>query len=134
MRSKTFVPNNNLQFADVLKLTCVLANVPTTALVDVPTLSKALCTNVTRLSEVSICVQKSCDWPDQAKTEKVQNSLCAGFPIESRSTGLVILAAVMASVTFPIVGLKLYTRWTSTGHLWADDYTIIAASVRNGPQ
>jgi len=55
--------------------------------------------------------------------------LCASFPMESRSSSLIVLAAVLASVVFPIVGLKLYTRWTTSGQLWLDDYTSLAAAV-----
>jgi hypothetical protein len=95
----------------------------------VPTLSTALCSNTTRLSNVSVCVQKLCDWPGQVNTSRIESVLCAGFPRESRSDGLIILAAVLSGVTFPVVGLKLYTRWTTGHRLWADDYTSLAATV-----
>ncbi|PMD24487.1 hypothetical protein NA56DRAFT_566706, partial [Hyaloscypha hepaticicola] len=98
-------------------------------LVDVPTLSTALCSNTTRLSNISICVQKSCDWPDQVNTSHVESTLCTGFPRESRRNGLMILVIVLSGVTFPVVGLKLFTRWTTGHRLWADDYTSLAATI-----
>lgn len=94
-----------------------------------PTLSNALCLNITRLSNVSVCVQKSCNWPDQVDTARVESVLCAGFPKESRSDALIILAAVLSGVIFPVVGLKLYTRWTPGHLLGADDYISLAAAV-----
>ena len=111
------------------QLTCVLNNIPATALAGVPTLANALCSNTTRLSNVSVCVQTSCDWSDQVNTSKVEDMLCAGYPMESRSNNLRILAAVLSGVVFPIVGLKLYTRWITSHQLWADDYTALAAAV-----
>lgn len=40
-----------------------------------------------------------------------------------------ILVIVLSGVTFPVVGLKLFTRWTTGHRLWADDYTSLAATV-----
>ena len=94
-----------------------------------PTLSSALCSNPTRLSNVSVCVQTTCNWSDQVNTSRVEDMLCAGYPIESRSKNLIVLAAVFSGVVFPIVGLKLYTRWTTSHQLWSDDYTSLAAAV-----
>ncbi|PMD31423.1 hypothetical protein L207DRAFT_536910 [Hyaloscypha variabilis F] len=129
------VAAENLTLVDIITqtpkcaLSCVLNSIPTTAFVDVATLSNALCSNTTRLSNVSVCVQTTCDWTDQVNTSRVEDMLCASFPMESQSSSLIVLAAVLASVVFPIVGLKLYTRWTTSGQLWLDDYTSLAAAI-----
>ncbi|PMD52449.1 uncharacterized protein K444DRAFT_636302 [Hyaloscypha bicolor E] len=110
-------------------LPCILNNIFATALIDVQTLSNALCSNTTRLSHVSVCVQTSCTWPDQVNASRAESKFCAGFPIESRSNHLIVLAAVLSVVIFPIVGLKLWMRWTTSHRLWADDYTALVAAI-----
>jgi len=141
-----------LQFSQDLtnksqQLPCILSDLPPADLKDVPTLSNALCSNITLLSELSVCIQQNCTWPDQigrslsimnflssaltklAATKATQDKLCADFPEESRSTSLIILAVIFSGVAFPIVGLKLWTRWTVSHGLWADDYLVLVASV-----
>ncbi|KAH8786956.1 hypothetical protein BGZ57DRAFT_146911 [Hyaloscypha finlandica] len=125
----------NLTLTDLITQTpkcalpCILNNIPTTALIDVQTLSNALCSNTTRLSNVSVCVQTSCTWLEQVNASRVESKFCAGFPIESQSNRLIVLAAVLSGVIFPIVGLKFWMRWTTSHRLGADDYTALAAAV-----
>lgn len=61
---------------------------------------------------------------------EVEATLCLGYPKESRSTGIIILIAVLSAIVFPIAGLKFYTRWVTAHGLEWDDYAALVATVR----
>jgi hypothetical protein len=62
-------------------------------------------------------------------SSEIEAFLCQGYPAESRSNEIVILLIIFTAVTFPIAGLKFYSRWaTSHGFEW-DDYAAALATV-----
>ncbi|KAK2041521.1 integral membrane protein [Colletotrichum somersetense] len=78
---------------------------------------------------MSACVQTSCRWEDQLTMSKLTQDLCRAFPHESRKSEIKQVATVFASVTFPIVGLRLLSRWVATSRLEFDDWITIATSL-----
>ncbi|PVH74150.1 hypothetical protein DL98DRAFT_519467 [Cadophora sp. DSE1049] len=110
-------------------LECVAKALPSSASSDIAPLKDVICRNVTLLSTLSICVQTSCQFQDQITVSEIQKELCQGIPIESRSTEITLLVAIFSGVTFPIAGLKFYTRWSMSQRLDWDDYAALVATV-----
>ncbi|KAK2018117.1 integral membrane protein [Colletotrichum eremochloae] len=78
---------------------------------------------------MSACVQTSCKWEDQLVMSKLTQELCRPFPLESRKSEVKLVATVFASITFPIVGLRLLSRWITTSRLQFDDWITIVTSL-----
>ncbi|KAK1594250.1 uncharacterized protein LY79DRAFT_589400 [Colletotrichum navitas] len=78
---------------------------------------------------MSACVQTSCIWKDQLVMSNLTQTLCRAFPHESRKSEIKLVATVFASITFPIVGLRLLSRWVATSRLEFDDWITIATSL-----
>ncbi|EFQ31000.1 uncharacterized protein GLRG_06144 [Colletotrichum graminicola M1.001] len=78
---------------------------------------------------MSACVQTSCKWEDQLVMSKLTQDLCRAFPHESRKSEIKRVATVFASIIFPIVGLRLLSRYVATNRLEFDDWITIATSL-----
>ncbi|KAK1995773.1 integral membrane protein [Colletotrichum falcatum] len=78
---------------------------------------------------MSACVQTSCKYEDQLVMSKLTQELCRSFPQESRKSEIKLVATVFASITFPIVGLRLLSRWIATNRLEFDDWITIVTSL-----
>ncbi|KAK2018544.1 integral membrane protein [Colletotrichum eremochloae] len=65
----------------------------------------------------------------QEGSAKLQTNLCAGYPEESRSTEIMTVAIALPLITFPIVGLRCFARWKTTGRLWWDDWMVVTAAI-----
>ncbi|KAH7356912.1 hypothetical protein BKA65DRAFT_580090 [Rhexocercosporidium sp. MPI-PUGE-AT-0058] len=121
----------NLTIADTPQcaLDCVtrgLASIPSSSLLP---LDDVICRNITLQSVLSECVQTSCEFKEQIITSEIQRALCRGFATESRSAEIIVLTAAFSGVTFPIAGLKFYTRWATSHRLEWDDYAALVATV-----
>ncbi|KIM94076.1 hypothetical protein OIDMADRAFT_184520 [Oidiodendron maius Zn] len=93
-------------------------------------ISSCLCTNTTLQSQLSICVQTSCNRTEQYSTISVsQNLICKGAPQQSRSAEVIRITIIISSVAFLVVILRLCSRYF-VAKIWWDDWAIIAAAVR----
>ncbi|KAH7407496.1 integral membrane protein [Cadophora sp. MPI-SDFR-AT-0126] len=110
-------------------LECVAKALPSSALSDNVPLEDVICPNVKLLSTLSTCVQISCPFQDQITVSEIQKELCRGIPIESRSTEIILLVAILSGITFPVAGLKFYTRWSMSRRLDWDDYAALVATL-----
>lgn len=92
-------------------------------------ISSCLCTNTTLQSQLSICVQTSCNRTEQYSTISVsQNLICKGAPQQSRSAEVIRITIIISSVAFLVVILRLCSRYF-VAKIWWDDWAIIAAAV-----
>ncbi|KAK3304839.1 uncharacterized protein B0T15DRAFT_576189 [Chaetomium strumarium] len=96
---------------------------------DLSNVASYVCENTTLQSELSTCTQTSCLYADQVNAAKLETELCAAFPKASRSHDVNRAIIVGCALVFPTIALRLYTRVTCTGRLWADDYATILAAV-----
>ncbi|KAH8198157.1 hypothetical protein TruAng_007690 [Truncatella angustata] len=86
-------------------------------------LADCLCNNITIQSDINICVQVNCNsLLDQKKAFAIENQICAGYPIESRSHVALITAVVAVAISVPVVIARCATRIKLTKKLWPDDY------------
>ncbi|KAK1988489.1 hypothetical protein LZ30DRAFT_699191 [Colletotrichum cereale] len=92
-------------------------------------IASCVCTNVPLLKEMSACVQQSCLWTDQLVMSRLTQDLCHSFPHESRMFEIKLVVTVFASITYPIVALRLLSRWITTRRLQFDDWITIATSL-----
>jgi len=93
------------------------------------TVAECLCPNIPLQSSLSTCVQLSCHLEDQARAAKLETNLCAAYPKESRSHEVMTVAVVLPTLTFPMVGLRCFSGWKTTGRLWWDDWTAVVAAI-----
>ncbi|KXH35610.1 integral membrane protein [Colletotrichum salicis] len=93
-------------------------------------IAPCVCTNVTLLDSLSACVQSSCTWQDQLSLSYMTDDLCRPYPHPSRVTEIKLVVAVLAVITFPIVILRLVSRWIIASRLELDDWmTIVTAAI-----
>ncbi|KAF4777397.1 integral membrane protein [Colletotrichum scovillei] len=93
-------------------------------------IASCVCTNVTLLDGLSGCVQTSCTWQDQLSLSYMTDDLCRPYPHPSRDTEIKLVVAVLAVITFPIVILRLVSRWIIASRLELDDWmTIVTAAI-----
>lgn len=64
-----------------------------------------------------------------ATTDLFQSYICKGIPQESRATDIPTTLIVVNSIAYPILVLRLVSRWLVAGKLWWDDWIIVAAAV-----
>ncbi|EFQ33611.1 uncharacterized protein GLRG_08540 [Colletotrichum graminicola M1.001] len=60
---------------------------------------------------------------------KLETNLCAAYPEDSRSQEVMMIAVVLSALTFPMVGLRCFSEWKTTGRLWWDDWTAVVAAI-----
>ncbi|KAK1975009.1 hypothetical protein LZ30DRAFT_606732 [Colletotrichum cereale] len=92
-------------------------------------IAPCFCTNITLLHDVSECVQTSCGYQDQLKLSSVTGGLCDPYPHPSRIPEIKMVVALLAVVTFPIVGLRLISRWIVASRLALDDWMTLVTAV-----
>ncbi|KAK2053118.1 hypothetical protein LY76DRAFT_494502, partial [Colletotrichum caudatum] len=92
-----------------------------------------ICTNVTLLSQMSQCIQLSCTFQDQLKLSSSAGGFCRPYPQESRSWELKLAVIVLSVFAFPIVCLRLITRWVVAGRLELDDWITLVATICLSP-
>ncbi|KAK6213539.1 integral membrane protein [Colletotrichum tabaci] len=95
-------------------------------------LAPCVCTNVSLLKELSGCVQSSCKWQDQLELSYLTDDLCGPYPHPSRDLEIKVVVAVLAVITFPIVLLRLLSRWIVASGLQLDDWMTLVAAVLLG--
>lgn len=61
----------------------------------------------------------------------MQNGICNGIPQTSRSAEIIRDVIIIASITFPIIGLRFFSRSLVSNRLWLDDWAIVVATVRH---
>ncbi|KAF6821751.1 integral membrane protein [Colletotrichum musicola] len=91
-------------------------------------IASCVCTNVTLLNDMSGCVQTSCEWQDQLQLSYATDDLCHAYPYSSRGLEIKLVVALLAVVTFPIIALRLLSRWMIAGKLELDDWTTLATA------
>ncbi|KFZ24294.1 hypothetical protein V502_01225, partial [Pseudogymnoascus sp. VKM F-4520 (FW-2644)] len=93
-------------------------------------LSNCLCTNSTLQLEFALCVLESCDLADQFVSSTVlQNEICKGVPIPSRSAEIIRDVIIISAFTYVIIGLRFYSRALVTSEMWWDDWAIALAAL-----
>ncbi|OBT82508.1 hypothetical protein VE02_09759 [Pseudogymnoascus sp. 03VT05] len=93
-------------------------------------LSNCLCTNSTLQLEFALCVLESCDLADQFVSSTVlQNEICKGVPIPSRSADMIRDVIIISAFTYVIIGLRFYSRALVTSEMWWDDWAIALAAL-----
>lgn len=58
-----------------------------------------------------------------------QAKICAGYPQESRTAYIVRVGLIFFVITMIVLGCRLFTRYSNTGKLWADDWVALVAGV-----
>ncbi|WYZ42468.1 hypothetical protein EsH8_VI_000167 [Colletotrichum jinshuiense] len=91
--------------------------------------AQCICTNATLLEGMSGCVQSTCIWQDQLKLSYMTDDLCHSYPHASRNIEIKLVVAVLAFVTFPIVALRLLSRWIIASRLEIDDWMTLATAA-----
>ena len=64
----------------------------------------------------------------------LQASTCEGVPQPSRSDEIIRTMIALSAITFPILGLRCFSRWSIARQLWWDDWMAILAGVRSSLQ
>jgi hypothetical protein len=59
----------------------------------------------------------------------LQNEICKGIPIASRSAEIIRGVIIISAFTYVIIGLRFYSRTLVTTKLWWDDWAIALAAV-----
>lgn len=111
------------------------------------------CSNGDLQLQVSVCVVETCKVEDQAgiyfqtftlslfldyglrliytaATLILQNEICYDIPQPSRSAEIIRDVIIISSITFPIIGLRFFSRSLVSNRLWLDDWAVVVAAVR----
>jgi hypothetical protein len=57
-----------------------------------------------------------------------QNLVCKTVPQPSRSAELIRVVTILSAISFPVIILRIYSRFT-VAYIWWDDWAIVAAGV-----
>ncbi|RKF64650.1 putative integral membrane protein [Erysiphe neolycopersici] len=114
---------------------------------DVNQIAPCLCLDVPLQHRLSTCVQKDCNYNEQASEKKMhprqrygspinvlvaldeQSKICAGYPQESRKAYIMRVGIIFFVITMIVLGCRLFTRYSNTGKLWADDWVALVAGI-----
>lgn len=58
--------------------------------------------------------------------------MCTGIPVPSRNKEILNTVAILAAITYPIVALRYYQRWTIAQQGWLDDWIALITCVSSG--
>ncbi|KAI6251406.1 hypothetical protein HI914_01031 [Erysiphe necator] len=108
---------------------CFVENVFREAKCDINQVAQCLCTNIALQHRLSTCVQTSCNFEEQGIAINEQAKLCAGYPQESRKAYIMKVGIIFFVITMIVLGCRLYTRYSNTGKLWADDWVALVAGI-----
>ncbi|KAI9150545.1 Satratoxin biosynthesis SC9 cluster protein [Paramyrothecium foliicola] len=95
-------------------------------------LPECFCPNTALMANISDCIQESSPFADQVKVADAATELCAGYPIETRSSEVIVAAISCAAITFPIMILRCIARLYVGKRLWWDDWMAIIATLLLG--
>ncbi|OBT41626.1 hypothetical protein VE00_07847 [Pseudogymnoascus sp. WSF 3629] len=88
------------------------------------------CSNGDLQLKVSVCVVETCKVEDQAAATLIlQNEICYDIPQPSRSAEIIRDVIIISSITFPIIGLRFFSRSLVSNRLWLDDWAVVVAAV-----
>lgn len=87
-----------------------------------------LCRNITMQSQLSICVQTSCNKTEQLVASSVAQNICKAVPQPSRSGDLIRAIIILSAFAFPIIILRIIAR-RMVAEIWWDDWAIIGAGI-----
>lgn len=105
------------------------------------------CTNQTLQEEVSVCVMNACTLAEQDSSypnhgenamyadigpvtlQVSQHRICEGVPKPSHSHVIIVAVILLSVFTFPMVGLRLYSRRIAGQQLWWDDWMVVVGAV-----
>ncbi|KFY31102.1 hypothetical protein V493_01387 [Pseudogymnoascus sp. VKM F-4281 (FW-2241)] len=59
----------------------------------------------------------------------LQTGICNGIPQPSRSAEVIRDVIIIASVTFPMIALRFFSRRLVSNKLWLDDWAIVVAAI-----
>jgi hypothetical protein len=110
------------------------------------TFGPCFCGSIPFQLSLSTCVQQNCTFDNQVRelttsfpisitklttqgAADVGNELCAGTPKPSRSAEIQRDTIILAAVTYPIVALRCYQRWSIAHQTWWDDIAALVATV-----
>ncbi|KAG9252570.1 uncharacterized protein F5Z01DRAFT_690857 [Emericellopsis atlantica] len=99
------------------------------SLTSVKVASDCICPNQTLQADLSACVQLACPFADQATATTLLGGLCAGYPVESRSTEVKVAIIACLVLTLFIVVMRCVARLTVSNRLWWDDWITILATA-----
>lgn len=92
-------------------------------------IAPCLCPDIPLQHRLSVCVQNSCNFDEQGFAIDEQAKICAGYPQESRTAYIVRVGLIFFVITMIVLGCRLFTRYSNTGKLWADDWVALVAGV-----
>ncbi|KFY21942.1 hypothetical protein V493_06972 [Pseudogymnoascus sp. VKM F-4281 (FW-2241)] len=93
---------------------------------DIP---NCLCSSVSLRAQVSACILRTCSQTEQYIAMTVsQNNLCKGVLQPSRSAEIFRVVIVLSAITFPIIVLRLFSRYIFW-RIWWDDWAIIVSAL-----
>ncbi|KUJ12789.1 uncharacterized protein LY89DRAFT_558860, partial [Mollisia scopiformis] len=87
------------------------------------------CTNITLQASLSACIQKQCNYTEQARVAIVDNQLCEGVPIQSRAWGVAIVGLVCGPLALIAIALRCYSRYSITRSLGWDDWLAVVTGL-----
>ncbi|KAH8790746.1 hypothetical protein BGZ57DRAFT_923255 [Hyaloscypha finlandica] len=95
-----------------------------------PTNTSCICRNNTLQANLIGCAQAACNATHLFKASAVNIRLCAAVPTESRSGKISRITIILMCITFPIVGLRVYSRLKFSSRLFEDDwFALISAAL-----
>ncbi|KAH8801383.1 hypothetical protein F5884DRAFT_513376 [Xylogone sp. PMI_703] len=97
---------------------------------DIHAVSNCLCKSETIQKELAICVLSTCNPMEQAVSMGIlQDDVCVGYPVPSRSADLIRDIIIIAAVTFPVVALRFVARRMVVSKFWWDDLAIVLSAL-----
>ncbi|KAH8810940.1 integral membrane protein [Xylogone sp. PMI_703] len=126
--------------ASAQNITAVLASLPQCSLpclldgistfnCSLSSLAPCFCGSVPLQSDLSTCLQQSCSFDDQTRAAEVGDELCAGMPKPSRANVVRRDTIILAAVTYPIVIIRFFQRWSVAHQFWWDDGAAAIATI-----
>ena len=62
-----------------------------------------------------------------------QNLICEGIPQPSRSKEIIRVVIISTAITFPVIFLRMTSRYIVAG-IWWDDWVVVVAAVSSDPR
>ncbi|POS86267.1 hypothetical protein EPUL_001221, partial [Erysiphe pulchra] len=92
-------------------------------------IAPCLCPDIPLQHRLSTCVQNSCNYDEQGIAIDEQAKICTGYPQESRKGYIMRMGIIFFVITMIVLGCRLFTRYSNTGRLWADDWVALVAGI-----
>ncbi|PMD18571.1 hypothetical protein NA56DRAFT_751260 [Hyaloscypha hepaticicola] len=94
-----------------------------------PANSSCICANNTLQANLIDCAQAACNATDLFRSSTINLELCAAVHTESRSSQISRIAITLMCITFPIVGLRVYSRMRFSRRLFEDDWCALISAA-----